>query len=137
VNCTPGSRKPSTTAVLNVGREPCVERRGRACDNGPVTTVELPDSVRSLLWDVADASWERHRDFLIERVLSQGDWESWQWIRRRAGAAALRAVLERTRARSLSRAQISFWQVILDLPEDLVSAWLANPSRVIWDRRTA
>ena len=102
-----------------------------------MTAVELPDCVRRLLWDVADASWERHRDFLIERVLSQGDWEAWRWIRRRAGDAALRAVLERTRARSLSRAQISLWQVILDLPEELVRAWLTDPSRVIWDRRTA
>jgi hypothetical protein len=102
-----------------------------------VAAVELPDCVQSLLWDVADVSWERHRDFLIERVLSQGDWEAWQWIRRLAGDAALRAVLERTRARSLSRAQISFWQLILDLPEKQVSSWLADPARVIWDQRTA
>ena len=102
-----------------------------------MTAVDLPDCIRSLLWDVADVSWERHRDFLIERALSQGGLEAWRWIRRQAGDAALREVLERTRARSLSRAQISFWQLLLDLPEEQASVWLADPARVIWDRRTA
>jgi hypothetical protein len=115
---------------------PSVEPGGSRWDNGHVPADELPDSVRRLLWDVADVSWERHRDFLIERILSQGGFEAWQWARRQAGDEALRAALERTHARSLSRAQISYWQVILGLPDDLVTAWLDEPAREIWDRRT-
>ncbi len=100
--------------------------------------MRLPRCVQQLLWDVGeDVSWERHRDFLIERALVHGDWDAQQWVRRRAGDAAVRAVLEQTRARSLSRAQIRFWQLILGLPDELVDSWLDDPSRKVWDRRTA
>ncbi len=100
--------------------------------------MRLPPCVQRLLWDVGqDVSWESHRDFLIERALVHGDWDAQQWVRHQAGDAAVQTVLERTRARSLSRAQIRFWQLILALPDELVDPWLDDPSRKVWDRRTA
>jgi len=101
--------------------------------------VELPEAVRELLHDCdpGRVSWERHRDFLIDRVLSQGSWEAILWLRRQAGDDVLRAHLIESRGRRLSPRQLRFWQVLLDLPEDAVTEWLADVSRQVWDRRSA
>lgn len=103
------------------------------------STARIPACVGMLFWEYDDGavSWEHHRDFIIERVLARGDWEAVRWVRAQAGDAALREVLSRTRGRSLSRAQLRFWQLVLDLPEEQVSAWLGSKNREIWDRRIA
>ncbi|MFQ5599846.1 MAG: hypothetical protein ACE5G2_04745 [Candidatus Krumholzibacteriia bacterium] len=105
--------------------------------NGSI--VKLPSFVLELFWEHApgDISWERHRDFIVERVLARGDWDAICWVRSQAGDEVLREIIVRTRGRWLSRAQIRFWQLILDLPEAQVSVWLHSESRRIWDRRTA
>ena len=101
------------------------------------STVELPDPIRRLFWEYEEGAvaWEQHRDFVVQRVLARGDWDSICWVRRQAGDDALRDILRRTRGRWLSRAQICFWQLILDLPEDEVAEWLSSEVRQIWDRR--
>ncbi|NOT30470.1 MAG: hypothetical protein HOP15_08490 [Planctomycetes bacterium] len=101
--------------------------------------VELPESVTRLLWDT-DASavtWEAHRQSVLGRVLAHGDWDALRWLRTTAGDEAIRAWIVATRGRRLSRRQIRFWQLLLDLPEDEVEAWLALPERQVWDDRCA
>ncbi len=99
----------------------------------------LPDCLRELLWDVESAgvSWERDREFLIDRALSDGSWEAIRLVRREAGDDAIREAIRRTRGRRLAPPQIRFWQLILDLPEDEVARWLTDPARAVWDRRCA
>jgi hypothetical protein len=101
--------------------------------------VILPTAIGRIFWEHADGdvSWEAHRDYIVERVLARGDWDSICWVRRTAGDAVLREILIRTRGRWLSPQQLSLWELLLDLPEKLVYDWLHVPSRAIWDRRSA
>jgi hypothetical protein len=101
--------------------------------------VALPSEVRALLHDCApDAvTWEEHRGFLIDRILSDGGWDTVLWLRRTAGDDVLRARILATRGRRLAPRQLRLWQVLLDLPEADVTAGLADPSRAVWDRRSA
>jgi hypothetical protein len=41
------------------------------------------------------------------------------------------------RGRSLSRRQLRFWQLILDLPREEVDAWLEAREPDLWERRWA
>ena len=97
----------------------------------------FPESVTRVLWDCdpGTLSWERHRDFLIERVLTDGSWDAIQWVRARVGDAAIRELILRTNGRRFSPRQLRLWQTILDLPEDLVIRWIRSEARQIWDRR--
>ncbi len=97
----------------------------------------LPSALAGLFWDVApgELSWQRHRDYIAERVLAEGSWDAITWLREELGDPALRELIRRKRGRLLSRPQLRFWQLILDLPEAEVDAWLAAPGRSIWDRR--
>jgi len=100
---------------------------------------QLPPSVSRLFWEyqAGAVSWQDHRDFIVERVLARGDWDAIRWVRAHAGDAVVRQIVTRTRGRWLSRAQLRFWQLVLDLPDDEVAAWLGARGREIWDRRSA
>ncbi len=100
-------------------------------------SITLPGDVRALLHDCdpSTVSWDAHRAFLIDRILSDGPWSSICWLRRTLGDRDLAAHIVDTRGRRLSPRQLRFWQVILDLPEADVTTWLADPARAIWDGR--
>lgn len=99
--------------------------------------MSLPSDVRSLFWEYGerDMSLERERDLVIGRVLSAGDWESVRWLRRELGDAAIANYLGRTAGRLLSPRQLRLWQVLLDLPEEIVTGWLKKETRRLWDGR--
>ena len=101
--------------------------------------VQLPECVQRVLWDTdpGAVTWERDREAVLGRVLVHGEWEAICWLRRTAGDEAIRAWIVATHARRLSREQIRFWQLLLELPEDLVQSWLARPGRRVWDERCA
>ncbi len=101
--------------------------------------VGLPECVTRLLWDTEPGSvgLETHRDSLIGRVLAHGEWDAVRWLRASVGDEAIRAWIRTTRARRLSRRQIRLWQILLDLPEHEVEAWLGLPERRVWDERCA
>jgi len=99
---------------------------------------DLPECVRSLLHDVDVEQVDplRDRDFLVERALTDGSWEAILWARKLVGDSGIRELIRRTRGRRLSSRQLRFWQVVLDLSEEEVSAWISNPARAIWEQRT-
>jgi hypothetical protein len=99
----------------------------------------LPERLRSLFWDYdfAQLDWQRHRDFIIGRLLEVGPWDAICWLRREVGDDALRAWIERHRGRPLRSEQLRFWQLILDLPAETVDTWLHSPERKIWESREA
>jgi len=101
--------------------------------------IALPSEVRGLLHDCDPdrVTWEKHREFLIDRILAEGGWDLVRWLRRTAGDEALRARIVATHGRRLSPRQLRLWQVLLDLPHTQVTDWLADPARAIWDRRSA
>ena len=97
----------------------------------------LPPGVQSLFWDYPEGrvSLDRDRDFVIDRVLSAGEWEAIRWLRREVGGEAIRAYLLRTRGRRLSPRQLRLWQVLLDLPKEEVDGWVNDAARRHWDAR--
>lgn len=99
----------------------------------------LPEELRGLFWeyDFDDLSWEEDRDLIFRRVLSDGPWEMVQWLQRRAGDPAVREWIREHRGRPLSREQLRFWQLILDLPDAEVDAWLKAREQDPWERRWA
>ncbi len=99
----------------------------------------LPDRVRSLFWDydAETLNGEIDRDFIIRRVLTLGDWEAVCWLRARLGDAALRTWIMHQRGAGLSPRQLRFWELILDLPPDEVTAWIDAAHHSVWERRTA
>lgn len=44
----------------------------------------LPDAVRILFWEVNPDTLDpdRHRDYVMERIMSRGTWEAMRWLRR-------------------------------------------------------
>ncbi|MFV2069156.1 MAG: hypothetical protein ACC645_19485, partial [Pirellulales bacterium] len=57
------------------------------------------------------------------------------WLRKAVGDAALRHWILESQGRLLSRKQLRFWELVLKLPTDQVSLWLANTWRETWDDR--
>jgi hypothetical protein len=99
----------------------------------------FPAFVEGLFWDRVPGSvrWSEHREFVIERVLTDGTWEATKWLRRFVTDDELRAWIRRTRARRLEARTARFWQFVLDIPEAELRDRLSDPARQIWDRRTA
>jgi hypothetical protein len=90
-----------------------------------------------LLWDVAGEAidWERHREFLVGRVLGRGSVDDIRGLRRGLGDATLRHHLLRTRGRRVDRRRLRYLEAILGLDRAEVDGWLSDPSRRVWDER--
>jgi len=97
----------------------------------------LPAYFELLFWDVdfKKVSWERNRDYVIGRVLSHGGDRALAWLRRRIDNEQLRAWILEHRGRGLSSRQLTYWQLILDLPKAEVGKWLREPALLIWEGR--
>jgi hypothetical protein len=108
-----------------------------AADSTSADPAGFPESLRSLFWDCDfDAlDWQQHRDFVIGRVLVAGSWDAICWVRRTVGDDALREWIQRRQGRSLSPQQLRYWELVLELPAELVDAWLESEERQIWEGR--
>jgi hypothetical protein len=102
-------------------------------------TTELPKELAPLFWDCDFETlvWGKHRDFIIGRVLAHGGWDAIQTVRLRVSDPSLSKWFSRTQGRDLTVQQMCFWQVVLNLPQRAVKAWLRAESRQIWDRRNS
>jgi hypothetical protein len=102
-------------------------------------SIRLPEMIRPFFWDYdfSRISWKEDREFIVSRILSHGTWEAIQWLREMAGDEFLRDYLVTHHGRDLSPSQLRFWELILDLPHQAVSAWLSDVRRTVWDRRVA
>ena len=106
------------------------------CDNEGVSP-SLPEFLRGLFWDqeFANLSWPDDWSSVTARVLSEGESDAIRWIREQLGDARLRDWLRRGSGRALSARQLRYWEIVLDLPEAEVEAWLADPARRVWEER--
>lgn len=123
--------KRSKTATRRGGRQPTNGKRRSA------RTCGLPRFLRPYFWeyDFRVLSWEAHSYFVTGRILEEGGWRAICWLRNRLGDDGLRGHLYRRQGRGLSRRQLRYWEVILELPKRDVDAWLSLPGRQIWDNR--
>ena len=81
------------------------------------TSVRLPESMRTLFWDVDFASIkpERHVSFIIERALEYGNDDAIRWIVREFPGKAIADTVRSSR--SLSRNTGRLWSLVLEIPE--------------------
>jgi hypothetical protein len=79
----------------------------------------IVSAARRLFWDVDVAALdpERHEDFILGRVLSEGDWNMVRALRAEVGDPALRAFLERAPHRLDARTR-RFLEVVLPPSEE-------------------
>jgi hypothetical protein len=80
--------------------------------------TEILAKASRLFWDVEVSSLdpEKHEDFIVGRVLVEGDWASVRALRRELGDAALATFVRRAGARRLDRRTLRFLEAVLDLP---------------------
>jgi len=78
---------------------------------------DIPAEVRRLFWDVRPETVdvERHRKWLIRRVLDWGDVPALKWLRQVYGDDALKQVVAENRG--LARKTHVFWVTYFGLPE--------------------
>jgi hypothetical protein len=79
----------------------------------------IKDASRRLFWDVDPVLLdpERHEDFILGRVLCEGDWEMVRALRAEVGDEGLRAFLERAPHRLDERTR-RFFDVVLPASEE-------------------
>ena len=103
----------------------------------PSGSLSLSETLRPFFWDCdfSRISWKEDREFIVGRILSHGTWEAIQWLRETVGDESLRDYLVAHHGKNLSPHQLRFWELILRLPHQAVSAWLSDAGRTVWDRR--
>jgi hypothetical protein len=81
--------------------------------------LPLPAEVARLFWDVdpADVDLDRHRDYVLERVMARGGWVAMGWLRRAYPPEVLADFLRRKGSRLAPR-ELAYWAVIagIELP---------------------
>jgi hypothetical protein len=101
------------------------------------STAPLPESLRSCFWDYSfgDLSWEKDRELIVRRVLTDGSWDAITWLRQRMGESGLRKWLIAHRGRGLSPRQLRFWSLVLTLPKLWADAWTRAARTTPWNQR--
>ena len=105
----------------------------------PHKRAVLPALLRPLFWD-QDASklrWDRDRELILARVLSDGGWAEARLLRARVGDSAIRDWILRHAARGLSPSRIRFWELILELPSKQTNDWVRAAQGSSWQRRAS
>ena len=72
-----------------------------------------PSCVRRLFWDVdpETVDLDKHRDYVIERVMAHGTWEAMCWLRDRYVSEVLADFIRRRGARLAPREE-AYWALI-------------------------
>ncbi|MCK6526619.1 hypothetical protein L6R50_03400 [Myxococcota bacterium] len=105
----------------------------------PRSRTKLPEALRPLFWeyDFDELSWEEDLDLVAGKVLEHGAWRDLLWLRHTLGDEALRGWIAKRQGRGLSARDLRFWEVVLRIPHAQVTAWIEQPGKAIWERRTA
>jgi hypothetical protein len=73
----------------------------------------LPHFIQILFWDVDPATidLERHRDYVMERVMTRGGWDAMGWLRSTYKTTSLADFL-RTRGERLAPRERAYWSLV-------------------------
>lgn len=76
----------------------------------------FPAAVEQLFWDVdpGQVDIERHRSYVMERVMSRGTWEAMRWLLATYSAAAIREFVEAQGQKVLTPEVLAFWSLMSD-----------------------
>lgn len=85
------------------------------CYTIPMQQTHLPESFRSLFWDVpfSDLTVSEHAHMIMKRILDRGNTEQVRWLLKTYPKKDIRAVVMGTR--DLARATGHFWADFLDI----------------------
>ena len=77
----------------------------------------IPAELAWLFWDVDPETidLERHRDYVLERIMARGNWEAMRWLARHVERPALADFLLR-KGHRLAPRERAFWSLIADVP---------------------
>ena len=78
-----------------------------------VLQASLPDFIRILFWDVDPATVDlvRHRDYVMERVMTRGGWDAMRWLRSTYETSSLADFLS-TRGERLAPRERAYWSLV-------------------------
>lgn len=94
--------------------------------------VEIPESIRRLLWeyDVAagtdGAAWER---VVMERVMARGLWSDMHWLLASFGRERLREFLTVRGRRVLPPRELRFWGTVCGVEPADLDGWVGSARR--------
>lgn len=89
---------------------------------------------KTLFWDVDFLSidYERHARFVIERVLTRGNWNDWQELRKYYGLDKIKN--EALHLRYLDKVTFSFCHTFFNIPKEKFRCYNTEPSiRQLWN----
>ena len=91
---------------------------------GGASGHELPAAVerRFFAQDAATLLRAEHRDFLVSRLLEEGDGDELRWLFARVGDEAVASFVARRGGRQLSRRSRAFWSAVLGVPAQPAAA---------------
>jgi hypothetical protein len=97
----------------------------------------LPPSLLRHFHDIdpRDLAAGSHPEFVVRRLLAAGDWGAARWLLDGVGEEAVLRELRRSRGRAVPRRWLRLWQLLLDVPEDEVCAWLDEAAALPWEGR--
>ena len=100
---------------------------------------ELPFRFKPFFWDCnfRQLRWENDRDFIINRILLHGDWDSLRWLKGQIGETSLREWILQHNGAQLPPPQLRFWELVLQLPKLQVSSWINSRRKGLWEQRTS
>jgi len=73
----------------------------------------LPDDVALLFWDidVGTLDLDRHRDYVLERVMARGNWTAMKWLRAQYPEDQIAGFLQR-RGSHLPPRERAYWSLV-------------------------
>ncbi|HET7231456.1 MAG TPA: hypothetical protein VFJ16_15715 [Longimicrobium sp.] len=99
---------------------------------------ELPELLERYFNDYerGHATWPETRGVIIMRLLEKGGYEAVRWLQLNVGDDELREFITGRSGRGMHPRRLRYWQATLDLPAELVDAWVEIAMRNPWYRRT-
>src|SRR5947209_16049270 len=94
-------------------------RRAPANRSRSMSGRGLPIFLQPLFWeyDFRRLKWDRDQYLITGRILVAGGSKAVRWLRSRIGDDGLRDWFRVSHGRELSRRQLRYWEVLLDLPK--------------------
>ncbi|MBI2843167.1 MAG: hypothetical protein HYX78_07180 [Armatimonadetes bacterium] len=98
---------------------------------------EIPDALKPMFWDcdIRHLSIKQHKSFIIRRLAGAGKWYAIVWLRKTFGDSTIAEWLRANRGGRLPPERLRFWQLVLDLPDDIVYQWVSEARGTQWERR--
>jgi len=82
-----------------------------------ILSTVIPTELTWLFWDVDPGAidLERHRDYVVERIMARGDLQAMRWLARHFERDVLAAFL-RSKGHRLAPRERAFWSLIAGVP---------------------